>query len=93
MTLLQHDGQHVLVYGNITPGVQVGPHEFGPLGWRDKRGLHGRCGACYLPRALHPVLVYSPARPYGDKRQAGVLVSDDDVAAATDKALLGLHHG
>jgi hypothetical protein len=43
---------------------QVGPHEFVPLRrWRNR----GRCRACYLNAAYHPVRGWVAARPLGDK--------------------------
>lgn len=65
-------GYVVLPQGPIAFDTQVGPHDFRPLGRRDKRRPVARCVACYMPRELHPVSVYSPARPLGDLRPAGV---------------------
>lgn len=44
----------------------VGPHEFSSLGWLDRFKFAGRCKACYVPRAFHPIHAYVMARPLGD---------------------------
>ena len=50
--------------------IQVGPHDFAPLGWLDRFRTFGRCRACYLPRIVHPVEQYVMARPLGDSSPA-----------------------
>lgn len=49
---------------------QVGEHKFRPLTWRDRLRSSGRCEACFLPKVMHPIHFYVPARPLGDKRPA-----------------------
>lgn len=49
----------------IDQNCEVGPHEFRPL----RRLLNrGRCAACYCHEDLHPVAVYTAARPLLDRR-------------------------
>lgn len=46
----------------------VSPHQFTPLRWFDRFLKHGRCSACLIPRAYHPVRCWMTARSYGDYR-------------------------
>ena len=49
----------------IDKSCEVGPHEFRPLRrWFNR----GRCAGCYCHENLHPVSVYTAARPYLDRR-------------------------
>lgn len=49
--------------------TDVGPHGFDPIAPWDRKRSHGRCRACYLPRAAHPT-AWVAARPYGDHSRA-----------------------
>lgn len=44
----------------------AGPHDFAPLARRDALHANGRCKHCYLLRAEHPALAWTPARPLRD---------------------------
>lgn len=66
--------------------TDVSPHAFEALKAWDNRE-HGRCRACYLPRKSHPVRVWVPARPLGDRRRAEASLENllGDAAAAASK--------
>lgn len=54
---------------DIDYNTTVNAHDFVPLTFLDRFWPRGRCRACYASRKYHPIPIWVPARPFGDKRR------------------------